>query len=188
MTLRYGIIAAVLGAALLPGAAAAASQWQIVHEDSRLGFTGTQQGGEFTGRFQRFKADMRFSPDDLANSRFDVTVDITSVDTGSSQRDRHLPDEEWFDSENHPKATFVTTAFRRAGDDSYEAEGELTIKGNTHALTLPFTWTIQGDSASMDGKVTLDRTRYDVGTGEWSAGDTVGREVTVEVDLELKRQ
>lgn len=188
MIVRYGLVAAVLGAALLPGTAAAASQWQIAHEESRLGFTGTQQGGEFTGRFQRFEADMRFSPDDLENSRFDVTVDITSVDTGSSQRDRYLPDEEWFDSDNHPKATFVTTAFRSTGDDAYEAEGDLTIKGNTRTITLPFTWAIDGDTATMDGEVTLDRTRYDVGTGEWSAGDTVGREVTVEVDLELKRQ
>lgn len=173
---------------LLAAGPAVAGEWQINHEKSRLWFTATQQGGEFTGQFDRFKATMRFDPDDLESSRFDVTVDVTSVNTGSSQRDRYLPDEEWFDTDDYPKATFVTTAFRQVGGNRYEADGDLTIKGNTHNITLPFTWTIDGETATMDGDVSLDRTRYNVGTGEWSAGDTVGITVTVHVDLKLTRK
>lgn len=178
----------VLAALLTAAAPALAAEWQINHEQSRLGFTATQQGGEFNGQFDRFKATMRFDPADLDDSKFDVTVDVTSVNTGSSQRDRHLPNEEWFNTEDYPKATFVTTAFRQVGEKAYEADGKLTIKGNTHPITLPFTWTINDDSATMDGKVSLDRTRYNVGTGEWSAGDTVGTTVTVHVDLQLTRK
>lgn len=182
---RLAVLVALLTGA---GGQALASEWRIVHEESRLAFTGTQQGGEFTGQFDRFKATMKFDPDNLDNSRFDVTVDVASVNTGSSQRDRYLPDEEWFDTDDYPKATFVTTSFRRIEGERYEAKGDLTIKGNKHRITLPFTWTIDGDAASMDGEASLDRTRYNVGTGEWSAGDTVGKTVTVHVDLKLKRQ
>lgn len=173
---------------LLAATPLAASQWQIDHEQSSLTFTATQQGGEFTGRFGRFKAAMRFDPQELAASRFDVTVDVTSVSTGSSQRDRYLPDAEWFGTDDYPRATFVTSEFRHLEGDRYEADGELTIKGNTRPITLSFTWTIDGDNATMDGEVTLDRTNYDVGTGEWSAGNTVGLDVTVHVDLTLSRK
>ncbi|MBA1147986.1 YceI family protein [Ectothiorhodospiraceae bacterium WFHF3C12] len=186
--IRHAIRLLTVAGLLLAAAPLAASQWQIEHGESRLGFTATQQGGEFTGRFDRFKAEMRFDPDDLAGSRFDVTVDVTSVNTGSSQRDRYLPDEEWFHTDDYPKATFVTTEFRHLEGERYEADGELTIKGNTRAITLPFTWTIDGDNATMDGEVTLDRTNYGVGTGDWSAGDTVGLEVTVHVELTLRRK
>jgi polyisoprenoid-binding protein YceI len=61
-------------------------------------------------------------------------------------------------------------------------------------VVLPFTWKQDGDIAEMQGKVTaimqggltMDRTRWDVGTGEWSSGDTVGRQVDVHVDLKLR--
>jgi len=186
MTLRT-LLAAAAAAVLFTGHASAATTWNVVQDQSRLGFTATQQGGEFDGQFQRFKADMRFAADDLAHSRFDVTVDIASVDTGSRQRDRYLPGGEWFDTDQYPKATFETTSFQHVDGDRFKAEGKLTIKGNTHPITLPFTWTTQGDAARMEGDVTLDRSNYKVGTGEWAAGDTVGLNVDVHVRLKLER-
>lgn len=165
----------------------AAERWQIDHERSRLGFIATQQGGEFEGEFESFEAEMRFSPDDLANSRFDVTIDIASINTGSSLRDDELPGETWFYVERFPTATYVTREIRAAGD-GYEAVGELTIRGNTHEVVLPFTWRTEGDTAHMDGRVDIDRTRYGVGQGEWENADEVGRKVTVVVDLTLTRE
>ncbi|PWG64972.1 YceI family protein [Spiribacter halobius] len=173
-------------AALVAIPATAADNWQILQEDSSLTFEATQQGGTFDGGFERFSAEMRFSADDLANSGFDVTVDVTSIDTGSRQRDRELPKASWFHFDEYPEATFRTTEIR-AVDGGYEAVGDLTIRGNTHEIVLPFTWETQGDTARMDGEVTIDRTRYGVGQGDWEDPDAVGHEVTVIVDLTLER-
>lgn len=173
-------------AALAATAAVAADRWQILHDDSRLTFEATQQGGAFDGGFGEFEAEMIFSADDLAGSGFDVTVDVTSIDTGSRQRDRELPKEEWFHFDEHPQATFRTSEIRGAGD-GYEAVGELTIRGNSHEIVLPFTWETAGDRAEMDGEVTIDRTRYGVGQGDWTDPDAVGHEVKVIVDLTLER-
>ncbi len=168
---------------------AAATDWDVQYEESRLGFTATQQGGEFDGRFRAFDATMRFSPDDLAGSGFDVTIDVTSITTGSGDRDEQLPAQEWFYFERYPEASFVTREIRAVdgGEFAYEAVGELTIRGNTHEVVLPFDWRIDGEMANMEGRVAIDRTRYGVGQGEWANGDTVGREVTVEVDLTLEK-
>lgn len=173
-------------AAMAASPAFAADSWNILHDDSSLTFEATQQGGTFDGGFDRFEADMRFSADDLAGSRFDVTVDVTSIHTGSSQRDRELPKDNWFHFDEYPEATFRTTEIRSAGD-GYEAVGELTIRGNTHEIVLPFTWETEGDRARMDGEVTIDRTRYGVGQGDWEDPDAVGHEVTVIVELTLER-
>ena len=183
-----GAIALILCA---PGALA--GNWAVVHEESTLGFTATQTGSEFDGTFD-FTADMTFHRDRPGDSRFDVVVDVTSVDTGSGDRDSTLADQAWFWFAEYPEAHFETTRITHAGDDRYEAVATLTIKGNAHEVVLPFTWKQDGDVAEMQGTVraimqgglTMDRTRWEVGTGEWSSGDTVGRQVDVHVDLTLR--
>ncbi|MEX1082276.1 MAG: YceI family protein [Halofilum sp. (in: g-proteobacteria)] len=186
--------ALLVGGVSLASWGAPASQWQVVHDESTLAFTATQTGSEFDGAFE-FAADMRFDRADLAASAFDVTVDITSVDTGSRRRDQALADQAWFWFEQHPEAYFRSKRIEHIAGDRYEAVADLTIKENTHEVTLPFTWEQDGDSAELQGTVTarmqggltMDRTRWDVGTGEWSSGDTIGREVEVRVDLRLTR-
>ncbi len=190
-TLAGGLLTTAL---LLDTPAALAAQWDVVHEQSTLDFTATQTGSEFQGTFD-FTADMRFDREDLANSGFDVTIDVTSVDTGSRRRDQALADQAWFWFDQHPEAYFRTSRIVHKEGNDYEAIAELTIKDITHEVTLPFTWTRNGDSAQLEGSVTatmeggltMDRTRWDVGTGEWSSGDTIGRQVEVRVNLLLKK-
>lgn len=193
MTKRTHLLAIAL---LLWAPAAPAGNWQIVHEESTLGFTATQTGGEFEGRFREFTADMTFYRDRPGDSAFDVTVDVTSVTTGARDRDEALADRAWFWFDRYPEARFVTKEIVRRDDDSYEAVADLTIKSSTHEVVLPFTWTQDGDTAEMQGTVTavmrggltMDRARWDVGTGEWSSGDTIGRRVDVHVDLLLRHR
>ena len=171
---------------VMPGALLAAERWQIDPDESRLGFEATQQGGTFEGHFARFSADMRFAADDLAGSAFDVTIDVTSIETGSSQRDRELPKADWFHFERFPKASYETHTIRKT-PEGYEAVGDLTIRDTTHEVVLAFTWETSGDTAEMTGEAVIDRTRYGVGQGDWSDPDAVGHEVRVLVDLTLTR-
>ncbi|MEX0373134.1 YceI family protein [Spiribacter roseus] len=184
--LRRGLLLALGAAGLASGPATAATEWSIIHDDSRLGFEATQQGGEFEGRFESFRADMRFSADDLAASGFDVRIDTASVETGSSQRDSALPNDDWFNVDAFGEATYVADTIR-ATEDGYAAEGTLTIRGNSHPVTLPFTWQVDGDRAMMDGAVVIDRTRYGVGQGDWSDPSVAGHDVRVVVDLTLSK-
>lgn len=177
-----------VGIGLLLAGTAPASEWRVDHDASRLGFSGIQYGDRFEGRFREFAADMRFDPNDLRASRFDVTVNTASADTGSRQRDSTLKDPAWFHVEAYPKARFVTSRIRRSdGDYAYKAVGELTIRDHTRKIALPFDWTIDDRRAHMQGVITLDRTNFGVGQDEWSDCDTVGCEVEVIVDLTLER-
>lgn len=165
-----------------------ASAWHVNHADSRVAFTGTQQGGEFTGRFRHFDADIRFAADALPQSRIEVRVDVTSLDTGSSRRDRALAGPDWFDFARYPQARFTSESIRAASDGRYQAKGQLTIKGTTRETTVPLSWRREGDSASLEANFTIDRTAFGVGQGQWASTDTVGRSVRVDATLSLQRQ
>lgn len=182
--------------ALLPWSptAVAAPEWEVVHEESLLGFATTQMGSRFEGRFD-FTAEMRFAADDLEASEFDVTVDVTSVRTGSRDRDRALAEPEFFWFEEYPEAYFRTTRIEHLEGDRYEATADLTIREHTHEVTLPFTWTEDGDearvngsvTATMEGGLTMEPLDWDVGTEEWVRDGSIGRETEVFVDLLLRR-
>jgi polyisoprenoid-binding protein YceI len=166
-------------------APAIAGQWAIEHDASRLGFVASWEGEPFTGTFTRWTADMRFDASHLDQSRFQVTIDMASADTRSAERDQELLEPDWFFVKRFPDATFMTSAIRRIGDDQYEAVGTLTIKDQSQSVVLPFTWTQTGEEARMQGEVTIDRVRWNVGEGEWASDSIIQHAVRVVVDLEL---
>src|SRR5262245_30274225 len=149
----------------------AARDW-TVHEGGKLGFTASWEGIEFDGVFHKFDAAIAFDPADLAGSRFDVKVDVTSADTQSSDRDEGLADAEWFDYAKYPQATFVTTAFKAIDATHYEATGTHTIKGVSKDIALPFTWEEHDGMAHLQGETAVQRTDFHVGEGEWAEDDT----------------
>lgn len=180
-----GLVALVVAATW--SVPALASDWAIDHSNSRLGFVGTQSGAEFTGEFEQFEAVMRFDPENLEASGFDVTIDVTSFNSRSGDRDSTVAGKDWFWFKKFPAATYKTESIRNTGPNTYEAVGVLTIRNKSQTVPLPFTWVIDGDTATMDGDTTLTRTNFDVGTGEWRSGKTVGLQVDIQVDLKLTR-
>ena len=64
--------------------ALAATQWTLQPRESKLTFVGAQAGAEFEGACERFIADIKFDPQNLAGSRFDVKIEMASVNTRDS--------------------------------------------------------------------------------------------------------
>ena len=164
-----------------------ADTWVILTESSRLGFTATFEGAEFDGEFRRYQADLSFDPADLEHSRFKVTVDVASADTGSSDLNEGIALPEWFNLQRYPRAIFVTSAIRRLGPARYEARGTLTIKGVQREVSLPFSWQHAGDKATIEGETVLRRTDFKLGEGEWANGAALSLDVRVWARLRLRR-
>src|SRR5690349_12117870 len=78
------------------GIALAAHQWTLQPQESKLTFVGIQADAEFEGAFDRFTADIKFDPQDLAGSSFDVKIDTASVNTRDSERDDAIKSEDLF--------------------------------------------------------------------------------------------
>ena len=181
-----GVSAALMAVSftLASGAVIAATAYTLVPAQSTLSFVGTQQGEKFTGVIRDFDARIQYGPEDLPGSRIEVAMRPKSIDTKSPDRDQALATADWFAVGTYPTASFRATAIRSTAAGPV-AEAELSIKGHTRRLLLPFTLKPAGTQASFDARVVLDRLDFGLGAGEWADDSLVGRKVEVVVHLTL---
>lgn len=160
---------------------ALAADWMMT-PDSTLSLKGTIYGSATGAKFKSFKGAIKFDPNNLAASSIVVIVDMTSLYSGISESDSQVKEESWFNAAKFPVARFASKSIRALGGDKYEAAADLTMRGVTHEVTLPFTVSIAGKHAHATGKLTLSRLDY--GIGKDFPDDTyVGRMVEVDIDL-----
>jgi cytochrome b561 len=177
-----------LPAALLALAApVSAAEWQVDPATSTIAFSGVHAGRDFTGRFETWSAAIRFDPADLATAEAVVTVETGSAKTGDRTYDSSIPQEEWLNAKAFPQAVFEARRFRALGGERYEAEGTLTIKAVALPVTLPFTLTIDGATAKMQGTATLDRIARQIGIKSDPAAEWVSKDIAVTVSLNATR-
>lgn len=162
--------------------------WIPRKASSSVAFHTKWSQGDVDGRFTAWNATIRFSPDDLAGSSVDASIDLASVRTGVPDTEGALPGAEWFSASLHPRARFVSRRFRHRGGDRYEAAGTLTLKGASKPFTLRFTLSIKDDVARMKGSGAIDRTAFGVGEGEWASTDDVPANVGISVAIIADRQ
>jgi polyisoprenoid-binding protein YceI len=121
-----------------------------------------------------------------------VTVNIrsASINTRNQQRDEHLRGNDFLAMDEHPQLSFVSTGLRVTGDATFELTGDLTIRGVTNAVTIPFTF--EGVATDpfgnvrlgFEGSVAISRKDYGV---TWNAAlETGGFLVSDKVVLEFE--
>lgn len=181
-------IGALMWAGPQASGAAAVTHYVLDQAKSSLEFDFDQAGGRNKGRFTRFPVTFDFSPEDLAGSRLEVTVEIGSLDTGDKERDDTLRGGDMFAVSKFPRAHFTATRFSKTAS-GYEAAGQLTIRDVTRDMRVPFafrTATEQGVAVGyMSGKATVRRLDFGVGQGDWKSTEWVGNDVGVSFALRL---
>ena len=166
--------------------ALAATQWTLQPKESKLTFVGTQAGAEFQGVFERFTADLKFDPQDLAGSRFDVKIDMASVNTKDSERDDTLKTPDLFAVKQFPGSHYVADKFAAKGGNKFTATGKLTLRNVTRDVPIEFTFEKKNGGAWLKGSAQLKRLDFGVGQGEWTDTSEVANEVKVNFTLLLK--
>lgn len=89
------------------------------------------------GRFNKLSGKIREDPQDLGKSSVEFTAQVDSIDTALAMRDEHLRGPEFFDVAKYPEMTFKSTKVTQAGG-GYVVTGNLTMKGQTKPVTIPF--------------------------------------------------
>lgn len=90
-----------------------------------------------TGSFSAYEGTITtVNETDFDGASIGFSADIDSISTGQEQRDAHLKSSDFFDAENFPKLTFISTSFTKNGNDKYVLEGNLTMKGKTNPVKL----------------------------------------------------
>lgn len=174
------LLSLFLLAAALP---VAAQDWQMA-KGSSLGFSSSFQGEAFSGSFTRFTPRIHFDPKNLAQARFDVSIDLTSADTRNSERDDTLKTADFFDVRKTPTARYSAVSFKDLGNGRFQANGTLNLRGISKPVALVFSWK-PGKSAVLNGEATVNRLDYKVGTGDWSDTGILPNSVKVRTVLVL---
>jgi polyisoprenoid-binding protein YceI len=168
-----------------PAAGSGAAGYSADQQLSRLEFTGVQAGAEFKGVFHKFNAAVEFAPDALAASRFDVQIDLNSVDTMDKDRDGTIRGSDIFDVAHWPTARYVTRSFTKTAT-GFTAQGALTLRGVTKDVPVDFRFTATAAGAKLEGTATLKRLDFGAGQGDWKSTEWVADPVKINFSLVLK--
>ena len=172
---------------MLAASGAAAEQWRM-QDEGKLLFEPTWEGEAVPGRFGDFDVVLDTGDGGIAGAKLEVTVSLESADMDDPDINEAIAGAEWFAVATYPVAVFTSDSIDATGEGGYVASGHLELKGVRLPVSVPFSWSESGERAAMTGEVVIDRTRYDVGSGEWATGETIGIEVRVRFDLVLERQ
>lgn len=145
---------------------------------SSLTFASKYEGEVFTGRFPSFSTKLSFDPAQLATSKLDVAIPLTGVTTANDDRDEALKGADFFSIAKFPQARFTSSKFRSLGGNQYAADGTLSLRGVSKPVTLTFAWT-PGAKPVLNGKATIKRLDFGVGTGDWADTAVLPNEVAV---------
>jgi polyisoprenoid-binding protein YceI len=176
---------------LTTGLTALSGTYTLDPSHTRIGFVARHaMVTKVRGSFNEFEGTATFDGDDPAKTAVSVTIKADSIDTRNAQRDVHLRSNDFLAMEAHPEITFVSTAFDLTGEDGFDLTGELTIKGVTNTVTIPFTY--EGAATDpfgnlrvgFEGSVVINRKDYGI---TWNAAlETGGVLVSDKITLEFE--
>jgi len=131
---------------------------------------GINTGGDLGG----LKGTIKFDPLHPTASSFDVTVQVSTIDTDNDRRDNHLRSDDFFNAEKYPVIRIASKKVEATNvANTYMFTGNLTIKDVTKEIRFPFTATAKDGGYLFAGDFTIDRRDYNVGGSSATMSDEV---------------
>lgn len=193
LSLKIKTVFLLASFAIFTATAQTATSWNIDKPHTSVNFSVNHFITAVNGSFTDFDGEIHFSASDLANSKAEFVVLVSSVETGNNKRNNHLQSNDFFNAKAFPEMKFSSTKFEQISEMEYSISGNLTIKDKTHPIILKMK--VTGEMMHPMKKntkilgvsftTTIDRTDYGVGTGDWAATMVVGDEVTISIPMEL---
>jgi cytochrome b561/polyisoprenoid-binding protein YceI len=175
------------GALSLGGAGEArAAEWSVDLQKSEVSFEASGGGYTAKGVFKAYKAEIEFDPDAPEQTSIRVSLDMKSATTETADVDQTLQSTDFFNPGRYPSAVFSAKGATPSGEGRYVLSGQLTLRGVTRPITLPFSIDIESGVAAVKGETTINRLDFGVGP-ETVAGMAVDKDVKLTVDLTATR-
>lgn len=88
------------------------------------------------GRFNDFGGQFTYDEKDPSKNKINIDINVASIDSNHTLRDKHLRDSDLLNTDKHPKAQFVSTTYKKTGEKTAELVGDLTLHGVTKPVTI----------------------------------------------------
>ena len=159
---------------------------------SRIGFSARYaMVTKVRGGFSQFEGTAKLNGEDPAGSNVNISIQSGSFDSGVQMRDDHVKSGDFLDIEAYPTLSFTSTDVTVTGPDTFDLTGNLTIKDQTHAITIPFSYLGTAKDpfgnvrSGFEGETTINRKDYGI---VWNAtletgGVLVSEKVTLDIEI-----
>ncbi len=146
--------------------------------------------GNSYGRFDGPSGSFTWDEANPANSKFELMVKATNVDTDSDKRDKHLRSADFFNTDQHTLISFKSSGVKKLKDDTFEVRGDLTMLGQSHPITVSAVQT--GNGEDPWGKYRRGfETTFTIKRSQWGMNfmlNGLSDEVEITVSIEGVRQ
>jgi polyisoprenoid-binding protein YceI len=157
-----------------------AGGWHADVSKSQITFNVKGPFGKVDGSFSGLKSTILFDKNNLASSSIRASVDPNTIKTGIKLRDKDLQKEKYLNSDNYSLISFRSEKIQKNGN-GYIAVGDLTLKGITRRVEIPFSFSEKGNSGIFKANFDIQRQDFNVGKKGGSIGNTVNINLDVPV-------
>ncbi len=179
----FAFIFGVMGILVGLGSAFGEEHYRVDPASSEVNFLLGASDGPVKGAFQVASGDFTLDPQTGAMTGT-VNVDATSGRSGNDSRDKKMKSAQ-LKAQAFPSITFAPTRFsgqvKDSGDSEGQVEGNFTLLGQSHAITVPMTVHMDGDHFTATGSFTIPFVSWGVKDPSWFV-----MKVDKEVKIELK--
>lgn len=144
-----------------------------------------------TGGFTDWQGSVTVDDADVGKSTVDVVVKTSSIEMLDPQQTTILKDGDYFDVAQFPEMTFHSTHVERTGENALKVDGDVTLRGVTHPMTLAVTVSDRQPNAApgaryarFRGVGTIKRSQF----GMTKYLDVVGDNVEIAITTEARRR
>ncbi|SFB25054.1 Polyisoprenoid-binding protein YceI [Collimonas sp. OK607] len=138
-------------------------------------------------KFKQFTPLIDFNSAQPETSKASVDIAIPSFDLGDPEYNKEVLKKEWFNAQQFPKASFVTSSIKASAGapagSKYDVAGKLTIKGKTTDVSFPLSVKKEGSAQVFEGNLPIKRLTYNIGEGEWKDTSMVADEIVIKFHL-----
>lgn len=158
------------------------SHANVIFNIGHMGFS------RYFGRFNTLNGTLAFDAEHPENSKLAITIDVDSIDTNNAKLEGELKSSQWFDTAQHPKATFTSTRVEKLTDTTGKLYGDLTLHGITKSVVLDVTFNGSGmkpkvnvQALGFSAQGQINRSEFGISQYIPMVGDTVA--LTIEVEF-----
>ena len=187
--LKKTLVALALGGALMGAGHAMAADYAIDKQGQHafVNFKISHLGYSWLyGTFKDFDGSFSFDAAKPQDSKVNVTLNTTSVDTNHAERDKHLRSDDFLNVGEHPTATFASTAVTSTGEGTADITGNLTLNGVTKPVVIAAKFIGEGKDpwggyrAGFEGSTLLKLKDFDIQKDLGPASQDVELTISVE--------
>ncbi|NLC98527.1 MAG: YceI family protein [Actinomycetales bacterium] len=172
-----------------------AGTWVLDPTHTEIGFAVRHIMSKVRGKFETFEGAL-VTAEDITASTVSVSVDLSSINTGTADRDNHLRSGDFFNVETNPTMTFATTGVVQKSDTDFVVTGDLKIKDITKSIDLAVEFLGEGQDpwggtrVGVEASAVISRKDWGIDFNIPLEGDKgmIGDKITITINAEAVLQ